>query len=851
MDELIVTEATWRRYESELGEKARNLFFLRENGYAVPQFFVVRDSGAARAGLAAQLTAQIANDPEQTFYAVRSSSSVEDSADRSFAGLFDTFLFVRKSELAAHIAKCRASADSERVRLYRGASKPAPMCVIVQQMIRSTAAGVLFTANPAGALTETVIVAAYGLGEGVVQDRVETDTWVVDRLTATLRIETAHKTRKVDCNEAACGGVCLMPVPPELADRPVLTEAEARLLADTGAAIGRRYPHRFVDIEWCLDEQRRLCILQSRPVTTIPAGEFTLIDNSNIIEGYPGLTQALTFSILKDGYRKNVTALARSIGIQARAIDAARRALEHMVAYVEGRVYYNLTSWRRIFDLVPGCGGWLCPLFDTMIGAAQGSPAEAVPAAQRLSVRHAQHYIQVGIRLLIRFFTTTGRTKRYQREFLAIQNMFRASRIETMTNHELIELWLQLDTRIFRLIHIPLLNDLFLMLLVPATKKALFRADIQDAESLFNALMCGADGMESVLPVRSIVQLAEQARSRPELAQALRQAVASQRSGDLDGLFSRDPEFARDFHAHIDLYGDRLPQELKIETVSFRENPLLFADAVLRQIETDMTVKRLRAREHAVREEGEARLHRGLVGKPLHRFVTEYLLQKTRQGLASRESSRLDRARFFGMFRALARAMGRNLAREKAIVDPGDVNHLTFEELKDYIMGSAAYADIKPLIALRKQQLDIFQDRCPADHMLLRGTVYRNFIVQNSPAGNPETPGGKAGAIRLQGIPCAPGIVEAEALVVDAPDISLPVRGKILVARMTDPGWVFLMVSAAGLIVERGSLLSHTAIIGRELGIPTIVGVADACRLISTGSRIRMDGATGHITSGC
>jgi pyruvate,water dikinase len=94
-------------------------------------------------------------------------------------------------------------------------------------------------------------------------------------------------------------------------------------------------------------------------------------------------------------------------------------------------------------------------------------------------------------------------------------------------------------------------------------------------------------------------------------------------------------------------------------------------------------------------------------------------------------------------------------------------------------------------------------------------------------------------------------LVEAEALVVDSPDISLPVKGKILVARMTDPGWVFLMVSAAGLIVERGSLLSHTAIIGRELGIPTIVGVADACRLISTGSRIRMDGATGHITTGC
>ncbi len=638
-----------------------------------------------------------------------------------------------------------------------------------------------------------------------------------------------------------------MPVPPELADQPVLTEAEVLLLADTGASIGRLYPNRFVDIEWCLDEQRRLCILQCRPVTTIPAGEFTLIDNSNIIEGYPGLTQALTFSILKDGYRKNVTALARNIGIQPRAIDAARRALEHMVAYVEGRIYYNLTSWHRIFDLVPGGGRWLCPLFDTMIGAAQGLPADAVRVAQRLSVRHAKQYIQVGSRLLSRFLFARRRANRYQRKFLAIQNMFRASRIETLTNHELIELWLQLDTRIFRLIHIPLLNDLFLMLLFPATKKALSRAGVQDAENLFNGLMCGEDVMESVLPVRSIVRLAEQARSRPELAQALRQAVASQQAGDLDDLFSRYPEFARDFHAHIDLYGDRLPQELKIETISFREDPVLFAKAVLRQIETDMTVNGLHAREHAVREDAEAQLHRGLAGKPLHRLVTGYLVRKTRQGLASRERSRLDRARFFGMFRALARAMGRNLAREKAILDPRDVNHLTFEELKDYILGSAVDTDIKSLIALRKQQLDIFQERSPAERMLLRGTVYRNFIVQNCQAGTPEAPIA-AGTSRLQGIPCAPGMVEAEALVVDSPDISLPVKGKILVARMTDPGWVFLMVPASGLIVERGSLLSHTAIIGRELGIPTIVGVAGACRLISTGSRIRMDGATGHIS---
>ena len=109
----------------------------------------------------------------------------------------------------------------------------------------------------------------------------------------------------------------------------------------------------------------------------------------------------------------------------------------------------------------------------------------------------------------------------------------------------------------------------------------------------------------------------------------------------------------------------------------------------------------------------------------------------------------------------------------------------------------------------------------------------------------------EAGNVLLQGIPSSPGTVTAEAVFVDDPAAAPPVAGKIIVARMTDPGWVFLMAAAAGLIVERGSLLSHTAIIGRELGIPTIVGAAGACELISSGMPVTMDGATGQILQAC
>jgi pyruvate,water dikinase len=96
-------------------------------------------------------------------------------------------------------------------------------------------------------------------------------------------------------------------------------------------------------------------------------------------------------------------------------------------------------------------------------------------------------------------------------------------------------------------------------------------------------------------------------------------------------------------------------------------------------------------------------------------------------------------------------------------------------------------------------------------------------------------------------VACSAGRVQARARVVRTPEQNLDIRGEILIAPMTDPGWVFLMVPAAGLVVERGSILSHTAIIGRELGIPTVVGVADATTLIADGQLVEIDGGTGVV----
>ena len=99
----------------------------------------------------------------------------------------------------------------------------------------------------------------------------------------------------------------------------------------------------------------------------------------------------------------------------------------------------------------------------------------------------------------------------------------------------------------------------------------------------------------------------------------------------------------------------------------------------------------------------------------------------------------------------------------------------------------------------------------------------------------------------LSGLAAYPGLVERPAVVMLQPDTHVCLEGAILVTRQTDPGWVILFPSIAGLIVERGSMLSHSAIVAREMGIPTIVGVRGATHAIGTGDLLRLDAAAGTV----
>ena len=226
----------------------------------------------------------------------------------------------------------------------------------------------------------------------------------------------------------------------------------------------------------------------------------------------------------------------------------------------------------------------------------------------------------------------------------------------------------------------------------------------------------------------------------------------------------------------------------------------------------------------------------------MRRAAFELVLGRARASVRNRENLRLARSRAFGLVKRLFRALGRKMAEMGVLEAAEDVFWLTVDEVIGAVRGHAITTNLRALVALRRDEYAVFATTRPASRLEARGLVAGAKLIA---AAKPDTAPSDGEA--LHGLGCCPGVVRARAKVVLEPSHDARIDGEILVAPMTDPGWVFLMAAAGGLIVERGSLLSHTAIIGRELGIPTVVAVKDATTRIADGALVEIDGAAGTV----
>ncbi|MGB8356209.1 MAG: PEP-utilizing enzyme, partial [Chthoniobacteraceae bacterium] len=389
----------------------------------------------------------------------------------------------------------------------------------------------------------------------------------------------------------------------------------------------------------------------------------------------------------------------------------------------------------------------------------------------------------------------------------------------------------------------PLVNDFFAMIFYGVLRKLVSKWCGDTDGTLQNNLLCGEGGIISAEPARHVLSLADLAWKHPGFALKLADSPLDEVLRELESF----PEFSESYHSYLDKFGDRCLDELKLESATLHDDPTTLLRSVgnlaLRAREPG-AVPRANP-EMQMRGKAEARAADALTAHPARRRVFQWVLAQTRARVRDRENLRFERTRLFGRVRRIFVAMGRDFHARNLLASPTDIFYLELGEILGFCDGTATTTDLKSLANLRQAEFTRYRGmEPPSDRFETRGPVNQGNTFQQVK----ET---KADVLPADGVwrgtGCSPGVVRGPVRIVSDPRNAVVKPGEILVAERTDPGWIMLFASAAGVLVERGSLLSHSAIVSREMGIPAIVAIPAITRQLQNGEWVEMDGGSGIV----
>ncbi|MGZ3440139.1 MAG: PEP/pyruvate-binding domain-containing protein, partial [Polyangia bacterium] len=630
-------------------------------------------------------------------YAVRSSMVGEDSATRSFAGQLDTFLHQRAGDVPAAIVRAWASAFSVRALSYQlqsGAVVTLPrIAVVVQQMVEGRVSGVLFTRNPVtGNADESLLSACFGLGEGVVGGACNADEFVWSRTGGERAAVIAHKDTAIVRAQTGVGTEEVA-LPAERAEARSLAPAEVAAICEEGlrlaAALGAPQ-----DIEWTLADDG-LYLLQARPITAralrqAPAeGPRIVWDNSNIQESYCGVTTPLTFSFAAECYASVYTQTLVALGVPPATIAAYQPVLHNLLGLVKGRVYYNINNWYRALLVLPSFGRNKQDM-EQMMGL--DSPVDFIEDEVLSTGERLRRLPRVGVtlaRLLTAFARLDGKVETFLREFDAAMARFDRASLADASYSRLLALREQARVELIGRWHTPILNDLFVMMACGKLRRIVERAvGSAEAPRLLSSLMAAEEGVESVEPTRLLLRIARALRGTPDAAATLARGTPV---AALAALRASHAALAAQIDDYLDRYGDRCMGELKLETISLRQDPSFVVQVLRNYVErADLDPDALSRHEKARRQIAHAEVSARLSPWGRRRFGRA--LAQARQGIRAREAMRLARTRAFGLHRDLYLAIGRRLHEAGRLDAPRDVFYLTVQELGAYHDGTAVSA---------------------------------------------------------------------------------------------------------------------------------------------------------------
>jgi rifampicin phosphotransferase len=765
--------------------------------------------------LAAAITRALARLGERVACAVRSSATEEDLAAASFAGQHDTYLnVVGPAAILQCVSRCWASLFTERAVTYRLRNgidhRKVHMAVVVQRMVFPQAAGILFTADPVtGDRKVASVEASFGLGEALVSGLVNPDVYKVRDREVVARAVAA---KRLAIHASPAGGTQRRAIEPERWERPALTDAQVVRLAE----LGRRIEAHFgspQDIEWCLvaDGFR---IVQSRPITTlfpIPAAG----DQENHV-------------YVSVGHQQMMTDPMKPLGLSLWQLTTPRPMAE-----AGGRLFVDVT---RALASPTSRAGLLEVLgrSDPLIGDAletilergdfirslpdegpDGAPAGVTPAPIETDPAIVAELIgrtQASIAILKRDIRTKAGSALLDFILADIQELKRI--LFDPKSHQVIMAGMEATWW---------LND----------QLQAWLGEKNAADTLTQSV---AHNVTSEMGL-ALLDVADVIRPHPDVVAFLRHVGDE---GFLDGLADvAGGREARDaIRAWLDKYGMRCVGEIDMTRPRWSERPTALVPMILGNIknfEPGAGERRFDQGRQEARDREQELLERlrALPDGERRADEAKRMIDRVRTFIGYREYPKYGMvSRYFVYKQALLKEAER-LVQAHVLREKEDIFWLTFQELQDVVRTNQVDGQ---LIRQREDAFRSYRALTPPRVLTSDGEAIAGAYRRD------DLPSGA-----LVGLPVSAGTIEGRARVIlDMAEADLE-AGDILVTAYTDPSWSPLFVAIKGLVTEVGGLMTHGAVIAREYGLPAVVGVEHATRLIRDGQRIRVHGTDGYV----
>ncbi|HXB08129.1 MAG TPA: phosphoenolpyruvate synthase [Puia sp.] len=799
LDELTRLTAEDRKHLSEISARIRT---------AIERIPITKDIAEEIAGFLTKFGAKDA-------FAVRSSATAEDLPTASFAGQQDTYLnIIGKEAILRHITKCWASLFTERAVIYRLQNgfhhRKVLLSVVVQKMVFPQAAGVLFTADPVTSNRKVLSIdAGFGLGEAMVSGLVNPDIYKVCNGKV---IDKKISTKKLAIYALKDGGTKEQEVGRESQNRQALTDEQILELAQIGREIEVHFG-RPQDIEWCLVDGA-FYIVQSRPITTLyPIPEAN--DQENHVYVSVGHQQMMTDAMKPLGlsfFLLTTPALMRTAG---------------------GRLFVDIThQLGMIINVLGKSDPLIKDALMTIIERGDFIPSS--PADEKQPGRSSKAKSPADYQTLTDYDPAIV-ADMIMRSQTALEEL--KHNIQTRSGSELFDLILEDIQKLKKSISDP---QSFGVIMTAMNASSWINEKMKEWLGEKNA----ADTLSQSAPNNitsemglALLDVADVIRPYPEVIACLQQ-VKDENFLDQLVTFTGGKESQDAIRAYLDKYGMRCAGEIDITRSRWSEKPSTLVPMILNNIksfEPNAGKRKFeQGRQEASKKEQE------LAGRlaPLpdgEQKVkeTKRMISLIRNFAGYREYPKYGIvSRYFVYKQALLREAER-LVQANVIHEKEDIFYLGFDELREVV--NTNKLDY-PIIGKRKDEYRLFEKLSPPRVITSDGEII---------TGRYKREGLPAGAIA--GLPVSSGVIEGRARVIlNMEDADLEV-GDILVTAFTDPSWTPLFVSIKGLVTEVGGLMTHGAVIAREYGLPAVVGVENATRLIRDGERIRVNGTDGYV----